>query len=75
VERASSTVGDVFARDSGSIAVPEDTPLEAILRNESLRRLGAVVATDDQGRIRGVLTIDAIGRALKPQTPGQAGPT
>jgi len=69
VERASSTVRDVFAPDSGSLAVREDTPLESILRNEALRRLGAVVATDDQGRIRGVLTIDAIGRALRPQTP------
>jgi Zn-dependent protease len=70
VERASSKVHDVFAPDSGSIAVQEDTPLEAILRNESLRRLGAVVATDAEGHISGVLTIDAIGRALRPQTPG-----
>jgi Zn-dependent protease len=75
VERASSTVRDVFAPDSGSLAVTEDTPLESILRNEALRRLGAVIATDDQGRIRGVLTIDAIGRALRPQTPGTPGPT
>jgi Zn-dependent protease len=75
LERASSTVRDVFARDSGSLAVREDTPLEAILGNESLRRLGAVVATDVDGRIRGVLTIDAIGRALRPQTPGAPGPT
>ncbi|HEX6585783.1 MAG TPA: site-2 protease family protein [Solirubrobacterales bacterium] len=73
VERASSTVHDVFARDSGSLAVREDTPLEAILQNESLRRLGAVVATDAEGRIRGVLTIDAIGRALRPSTPGLPG--
>jgi Zn-dependent protease len=75
VERASSKVHDVYAPDSGTLAVREDTPLEAILRNEALRRLGAVVATDDQGRIRGVLTIDAIGRALRPQTPGSPGPT
>jgi len=73
VERASSTVHDVFARDSGALAVREDTPLEAILRNEALRRLGAVIATDADGRIRGVLTIDAIGRAMRPQTP--EGPT
>jgi Zn-dependent protease len=73
VERASSKVQDVFARDSGSLAVREDTPLEAILRNESLRRLGAVVATDADGHISGVLTIDAIGRALRPQTPGAPG--
>jgi Zn-dependent protease len=75
LERASSTVSDVFAPDSGSLSVREDTPLEAILSNESLRRLGAVVATDGDGRIRGVLTIDAIGRALRPQAPGTPGPT
>src|SRR5262249_45406235 len=44
VDRASSTVKDVFAPDSGSVSVPEDTPLEALLGNEALRRLGAVVA-------------------------------
>ena len=75
LERASSTVSEVFAPDSGSLSVREDTPLEAILSNESLRRLGAVVATDGDGRIRGVLTIDAIGRALRPQAPGTPGPT
>ena len=75
VERASSTVHDVFARDSGSLAVSQDSSLESILRNEALRRLGAVIATDAEGHIRGVLTIDAIGRALRPQTPGSPGPT
>jgi Zn-dependent protease len=70
VERASSVVSDVLARDSGSLTVREDDPLESVLGNESLRRLGALVATDADGRIRGVLTIDAIGRALRPQTPG-----
>jgi len=70
VERASSVVRDVLARDSGSLTVREDEPLEAVLRNESLRRLGALIAIDADGHIRGVLTIDAIGRALRPQSPG-----
>ncbi|HEY6638094.1 MAG TPA: site-2 protease family protein [Solirubrobacterales bacterium] len=67
VERTSSSVSDVVARDSGSLTVSEDAPLESVLGNESLRRLGALVATDADGHIRGVLTIDAIGRALRPQ--------
>jgi Zn-dependent protease len=75
VDRASSTVKDVFAPDSGALSVSEDTPLESLLGNEALRRLGAVVATDADGHIRGVITIDAIGRALRPQTPGVHGPT
>jgi hypothetical protein len=40
-----------------------------VLGNEALRRLGALIATDADGQISGVLTIDAIGRALRPQTP------
>jgi Zn-dependent protease len=69
VERTSSSVSDVVARDSGSLTVKQDAPLESVLGNEALRRLGALVATDDEGHISGVLTIDAIGKALRPTTP------
>jgi Zn-dependent protease len=69
VERTSAMVRDVLARDSGSLTVMEDAPLESVLGNDALRRLGALIATDAEGHIRGVLTIDAIGRALRPQTP------
>jgi Zn-dependent protease len=72
VERASSVVSDVLARDSGSLTIREDDPLESVLGNESLRRLGALIATDAEGRIRGVLTIDAIGKAMRPIAPGSA---
>jgi Zn-dependent protease len=67
VERASASVRDVVARDGGSLTVREDAPLESVLGNESLRRLGALIATDADGHIRGVLTIDAIGKAMRPQ--------
>jgi CBS domain-containing protein len=73
VERAATTVGDILARDSGTLTVREDAPLESLLGNEALRRLGALVATDADGRLRGVVTVDQIGRALRdpaPQTPG-----
>jgi Zn-dependent protease len=72
VERASSVVSDVLARDSGSLTIGEDEPLESVLGNEALRRLGALIATDAEGHIRGVLTIDAIGKALRPVAPGSA---
>ena len=71
-ERTSTVVSDVLARDSGSLTVREDEPLESVLGNEALRRLGALVATDAFGRISGVLTIDAIGKALRPTAPGSA---
>jgi Zn-dependent protease len=70
VERTSASVRDVVARDGSSLTVKEDAPLESVLGNEALRRLGALIATDNDGHIRGVLTIDAIGRALRPGTPG-----
>src|SRR3954454_322086 len=72
VERTSSVVSDVLARDSGSLTIGEDEPLESVLGNEALRRLGALIATDSEGHIRGVLTIDAIGKALRPVAPGSA---
>jgi Zn-dependent protease len=71
-ERTSTVVGDVLARDSGSLTIDEDEPLESVLGNESLRRLGALIATDGVGHVRGVLTIDAIGKALRPTAPGSA---
>jgi Zn-dependent protease len=73
VERAALTVGEILARDSGTLTVREDAPLETLLGNEALRRLGALIATDADGRLRGVVTVDQIGRALQdpaPQAPG-----
>jgi Zn-dependent protease len=68
-ERATSTVGEILARDSGTLTVREDAPLETLLGNEALRRLGALVATDADGRLRGVVTVDQIGRALRDPAP------
>jgi Zn-dependent protease len=65
VERTSTIVSDVLARDSGTLTIREDEPLESVLGNEALRRLGALIVTDAVGHIRGVLTIDAIGKALR----------
>jgi Zn-dependent protease len=72
VERTSTAVSDVLARDSGTLTIREDEPLESVLGNEALRRLGALIVTDAVGHIRGVLTIDAIGKALRPAAPGSA---
>src|SRR5919106_1906261 len=74
-ERASASVRDVVARDGGSLTVREDAPLESVLGNEALRRLGALIATDADGHIRGVLTVDAIGKAMRPNSGHQAAPS
>jgi hypothetical protein len=45
--------------------VPADTPLESLLASEPLRRLGALMAVDDEGRLRGVVTFEQVSRALR----------
>jgi Zn-dependent protease len=66
VSRTSSTVGDVFEADStGTLRVRDDAPLETLLGNDALRRLGALMAVDEDGHLRGVITADQVGRALR----------
>ena len=69
--RTSRRVADVFAPDaSGGLRVRSDAPLEAVLGNENLRRLGALVAVDEDGRLKGVITADQVSRALRDALAG-----
>jgi Zn-dependent protease len=45
--------------------VREDAPLEALLGSEPLRRMGALMAVDADGRLRGVVTVEQVTRALQ----------
>jgi CBS domain-containing protein len=64
--RAAQTVGEVFEVDaSGTLRVRDDAPLESLLGNDALRRLGGLAAVDAEGRLRGVITADQVGRALR----------
>ena len=45
--------------------VQADAPLEALLGSEPLRRLGALMAVDGEGRLRGVVTLEQVSRALQ----------
>ena len=45
--------------------VQADAPLEALLGSEPLRRLGALMAVDSEGRLRGVVTLEQVSRALQ----------
>jgi len=45
--------------------VRADAPLEAVLGSEPLRRLGALMAVDAEGRLRGVVTAEQVARALQ----------
>src|SRR3954451_2239031 len=75
VSRTSSTVRDVFDADStGTLRVRADAPLESLLGNDALRRLGALMAVDEQGHLRGVITADQVGRALRRAISGGISP-
>jgi Zn-dependent protease len=45
--------------------VRDDVPLEALLASEPLRSLGALMAVDADGRLRGVVTLEQVSRALQ----------
>ena len=49
--------------------VTTEQPLEAVIRAEPLRRLGAVMAVDQSGVLRGVLTAEQVRRALTTAVP------
>jgi Zn-dependent protease len=66
VSRDSARVGEVFEADpGGTLRVRDDAPLESLLGNENLRRHGALMAVDADGRLRGVITAEQVGRALR----------
>jgi Zn-dependent protease len=58
-------VGEVAAPRAAEGQVPADTPLETLLTSEPLRRLGALMAVDGEGRLRGVVTFEQVSRALR----------
>lgn len=73
--RPGRTVASVMASDTtdgkdSSLRVGADEPLEALLGREGLVRLGALMAVDRDGRLRGIVTADRVRRALQtPATP------
>jgi Zn-dependent protease len=60
------TIGGVLdAGEASSWRVNEDRPLTELLSSESLGRLGALMAVDAEGVLRGVVTVDQVRRALQ----------
>jgi Zn-dependent protease len=60
------TVGAVLEpEDAGSCRVGEDRPITELLSSESLGRLGALMAVDGDGILRGVVTLGQVRRALQ----------
>jgi Zn-dependent protease len=64
VSRAGSTVSEIVDADRG-LFIRDDTPITSLLSNQNLRRLGALMAVDGEGRLSGVITVEQVGRALR----------
>jgi Zn-dependent protease len=67
LERPGRRIESVMARDDGrsGLRVGVEDPLESLLGRESLGRLGAVMAVDRDGVLRGIVTVDRVRRALR----------
>jgi Zn-dependent protease len=65
MSRSTSLVSDLLERDDGTFQVRDDAPLDSLLANRALRRFGAVMAVDVDGRLSGVITAEQVGRALR----------
>ncbi|HWD69656.1 MAG TPA: site-2 protease family protein [Solirubrobacteraceae bacterium] len=61
----SATVGSILEPDTGRLTILEDRPLTDVLTLDSLGRLGAVIATDDDDVLTGMVTIDQVRRVLQ----------
>lgn len=60
------TVGAVVESDEAAAwRVREDRPLTELLSSEPLGRLGALMAVDGEGVLRGVVTVEQVRRALQ----------
>lgn len=62
-----ASIGEVIAPETRvDYGVPVDEPLDALLGSEALQRLGAIMAVDGEGMLRGVVTVEQVMRALQP---------
>ena len=71
--RANQFVSEILD-PGGSVdqTVRTDDPLDSLLSNVELRRLGGLAAVDANGRLAGVITLEQVGRALRDATAGSS---
>ena len=72
--RATSHVSDLLEHDDGTFQVRDDAPLDSLLANRALRRFGAVMAVDIDGRLSGVITAGAGGPGSSQRREVAVGP-
>jgi Zn-dependent protease len=65
--RPALQVVDVLEQDL-QVRIGEEAPLESLLSSEGLGRLGAMVAVDADGVLKGIVTVSQVRKALAPAT-------
>ncbi len=65
ISRSTALVADILERGDDAYKVSDEAPLESLLGNQDLRRFGALMAIDADGRLSGVITVEQVGRALR----------
>jgi Zn-dependent protease len=65
VSRSTALIADLIGQGDDAYQIPEDAPLDSLLGNQNLRRFGALMAVDADGRLAGVITAEQVGRALR----------
>ena len=70
VSRSTALIADLIASGDDAYQIPEDAPLDRLLGNQNLRRFGALMAVDADGRLAGVITVEQVGRALRDGATG-----
>jgi len=63
--RATSHVADLLEADDGTFQIRDDAPLDTLLSSHALRRFGALMAVDAEGKLSGVITVEQVSRALR----------
>jgi Zn-dependent protease len=70
--RPALPVADVVdSKGDEAFSVRDDTPIEQLLGSEGLRSLGALMVIDRDDRLRGVVTVEQVRRALSAAAPGR----
>jgi Zn-dependent protease len=70
--RPALVVADVVDADGDeAFRVHDDTPIEQLMGSEGLRSLGALMVIDRDDRLRGVVTLEQVRRALAAAAPGR----
>ncbi len=63
--QGSATVGSILELETGRLTILESRPLTDVLTLEALGRLGAIIATDEDDTLTGLVTIDQVRRVLQ----------